>query len=96
MLKNANEEAYENYKNKTIGDLTNTKNIQYMQKLKNEFKESRQILMKKNVESIRKVGKLVFDSLMQMSILPKMHQNQYQNISDVFADFNYVEQEYFN
>lgn len=31
---------------------------------------------------------------MQMSISQKLSQNMYQNISDIFADFNYVEQEF--
>ena len=51
-------------------------------------------MKKKNVDSIKKVASNLFDSLMQMSITQKVQQNMYQNITDIFADFNYVEQEF--
>ena len=50
LMKEANEQCYDNYKSKTIGELTNTKNANYVQKLKNEFKSKKQIVKKKNVE----------------------------------------------
>ena len=50
LLKEANQQAYDNYKSKTIGELTNTKNASYIQKLKNEFKSKKEIVKKKYVD----------------------------------------------
>ena len=83
-----------NFKNKTIGEITNTKNSTYMQKLKGEFKSKCDVMKKKNNDAIKRVSTHLFDGLMQMSITQKLQQNMYQNISDIFADFNYVEQEF--
>jgi type III secretion system FlhB-like substrate exporter len=91
LLKEADQQCFDNYKSKTIGELTNTKNATYIQKLKAEFKSKKQIVKKKNADQIKKVSNQLFENLMQVSISQKLQQNMYPNISDIFADFNYVE-----
>lgn len=64
LLKEADQQCHDNYKSKTIGELTNTKNATYIQKLKAEFKSKKQIVKKKNIDQIKKVSNQLFENLM--------------------------------
>ena len=68
-----------NFKSLTLGDMKNTKNQQYLAKLKTDFKEKRSQAVKKNTETIKQLSYQLLDQIVSQSIQTK----QYSNMVDV-------------
>lgn len=75
-----------------MGDIQNSKNKAYMDKLKAEFKAAAQRVKKKNDDLIQKISAQILDQLFAMAA----KQKNYQSIHDVQADIQYISQEYQN
>jgi len=58
----------QNFKATTVGNINNTKNQNYIQKLKKEFQTHRLDVYKKNGELCRRVTKTILDELIKISI----------------------------
>ena len=52
IAKDTKAEAIKMFHSLTLGDIKNSKNTLYMEKMKNEFKERKQVALKKNKEMI--------------------------------------------
>ena len=92
LHKTIKEECYRHFKKNTLGDIQNSKNKAYMDKLKAEFKATAVRVKKKNDDLIQKISAQILDQLFALAA----KQKNYQSIHDVQADIQYISQEYQN
>jgi len=76
-------EAVELFKLTTVGDITNSKNQNFMHKLHTEIKSRKTHFLKNNFEQTRKVSLQLIESLVQASVKSKANQGLYASVSDL-------------
>ena len=67
LHKSIKEDCYRHFKENTLGDIQNSKNKAYMDKLKTEFKSAAQRVKKKNDDLIQKISAQILDQLFAMA-----------------------------
>ena len=95
-LKQLKSECLTFFKSNTLGDISNTKNQHFINKLKKEFKVQKEQLLKKNRDIATKECNFIIDHIFQLSVMQKMQQGMYTKVSDLYADLKYVETEFQN
>ena len=84
-LKLLKTESLNNFTTHTLGDINNTKNQKYLQKLKAEFHLGKVQTKKKNTEIIIKACQNILDQLLS-SVKQKLSQGSYPSLNDLQAD----------
>ena len=74
IAKETKTEAIKMFHSLTLGDIKNSKNSFYMEKMKNEFKERKEFAFKRNKDTIQVNCVKVLDQIFNMSIKQKQIQ----------------------
>jgi hypothetical protein len=83
QLAEIKKETIELFKSTTVGEITNTKNQNFLNKLKAEIKSRKVKLLKHNAEQTKKCSQQLIEQLVQASVKTKANQGLYASVGDL-------------
>lgn len=87
------QEVFKIFKSKCMGDINNAKGIEYMDKLKKDFKNKVEQLKKKNAQFTKDTVIKALENCYNNNLKAKVSQGLYKNYSDIKFDFEQLRNE---